>query len=201
MELVGKAYLDFDGVLAISEPGGKAIADNLGSILDVPKSLIFDTFRKYGQPFLLGQESLNDFLEIFSQKIDKHVKLEQLADAYATVPINEPLLDLIKKLRKQAYSVELVSNNSKYRFEVLKERKIINVWNIFDKVHLSSQLKKFKKDFLYDVCDIQRGVFIDNNQEFLKAINKIGAKTIYYDSIKHNINYLLSEFKKYDIIL
>lgn len=185
---IQKIYFDFDGVLAISRSGGQAVAEKLGAILKTPGADVNKAFQESGKPFLLGQQSVDGFLKTLSKSLDKAVKLEQLKNAYTQVPINEPLVELIKEL-KEDHSVELVSNNSLLRFETLKEKQIIDVWKVFDKVHISAQLGKFKNEFLPE-GDPENSLLIDNNPEFLAEVAKKGAKTIYYDATKHDIDYL-----------
>lgn len=186
---IRKIYFDFDGVLAISQSGGKAVSDSLGAILKIPGEKVFEAFQASGKPFLLGQQSVEVFLKVFSEKLGKTVKRRQLKKAYSQVPINKPLLDLIKDLQEH-FSIELVTNNTRFRFDTLREKGIIDVWAIFNKVHISSELKKFKDEFLPKLSDLENCLLIDNNQSFLSEIAKEGAMTIYYDSTKHDIGYL-----------
>ncbi len=181
-------YFDFDGVVAISKPGGQSIIDSISIVLKLPANKVKQAFKGCGLPFLLGKQSIDDFLTNFSINLGKTINRKQLNQAYAMVSINKPLIEIIRKLKKQ-YAVELVTNNTVYRFKILKDKGIIDIWKEFDKLHISSQLKVGKKDFFHKVCDLGNGLFIDNNPDFLALVTKRGGNTLFYDVIKHNINY------------
>lgn len=179
-------YFDFDGVLAISPPGGRAIYDALSKVLNLPLNTITESFKKCGYPFLSGEHSVDTFITNFSKALGKRMTRAQLDEAYLLVLINKPLLKSIRQLKKK-YSVELVTNNTVYRFQVLKEKGIVDVWKEFDDTHISSDLGKFKSEFFFEVCNLQHGLFVDNNKTFLLKITKKGGNTLYYDSSKHDI--------------
>lgn len=190
-------YFDFDGVLAISESGGRAAAIELAKAIEADEETIFLAFKELGRGFLLG-ENVDEFLKKFSEKIGCEVTKEMLACAYSGIRLNKPLFDLFPKL-KETCSVELISNNSKFRFDILKERGILDIWKVFDKIHVSAILVDFKQNFVLKFKDKENSVLIDNNQKFLEDVSKTGMNVIYYDSMKHDVDYLIREFRRMEI--
>lgn len=188
-------YFDFDGVVAISKPGGYATSEALSTVLDIPQRSIDKAFKMSGRPFLLGKDSIDEFLSKLSKTLGKEVNTNQLDKAYLLVPINKPLLKVINNL-KNKFSVGLVTNNTSYRFEVLKRKGVVNIWKEFDNIHISSDIGSFKSEFFNKVCDLKSGLFVDNNLSFLKTIEEAGGNTLYYDSTKHDIDYLRDKLRK-----
>jgi len=193
--MIKTIYFDFDGVIAISESGGKAVAQNLSPLIGVPVDKISETFYKTGKSFLSGEDSVETFLEKFSQALGKEVTIENLASAYCKVPLNKKLIELIEKF-KEKYSVELITNNNLFRFQMLQERNLLDVWQVFNKVHISSEKNKPKQQFIFELGEPSEALLIDNNQKFLNQVAEKGMKTLLFDSLKNDIVYLEKEINR-----
>ncbi|MCX6742589.1 MAG: hypothetical protein NTX24_05490 [Candidatus Pacearchaeota archaeon] len=191
-------YFDFDGVLAISESGGRAVSIKLSKETGIDVEKLLSIFKENGRAFIRGEENVDEFLEKFSSKLGVRITPEQLGNAYSRVPLNKPVFDLFPKI-KASCSVGLISNNSKFRFDILKEKRILDIWAVFDKVYVSAILHEFKQNFILEFKDKGSSVLIDNDPKFLEEVSKAGMNIIYYDSLKHNVNYLLKEFRKLGI--
>ena len=111
------------------------------------------------------------------------------------MPISKQVLKIIEKLKARGHRVELVSNNPSFRFKALKAKGRIDVWKTFHKINISSLAGKIKEEF-FQKLPFKEGLFIDNNKEFLERIKKKQGKTIYFDSLKHDLGYLKKKLAK-----
>ncbi len=196
--VIKRIYFDFDGVLAISESGGKAVSIELSKEIGIDVDTLMHIFKENCRDFIRGKENAGKFLENFSNKLGIKISPEQLGDAYSRVPLNKEVFDLFPRL-KETCSVELISNNSKFRFDVLKKKGILDIWKTFDAVHVSAVEHEAKQEFIKNFKNMEESVLIDNDPVFLEEVLKIGMKTIYYDSMKHNVGHLVKELRKLGI--
>lgn len=160
---------------------------NVRAGLDVSKygrfkrSAIISKINKYEK----GEISTEEFYTWFAKKTKQEINVKKLDKLFEKVfSLNEDMSYLLKDLRSK-YRLVALSNTNEANFEYI--RKKYDVVNIFDDYVLSYRvgaLKPDKKMYKAALDKVYKRpdncVYIDDNENFLKAAKKFGFNTVHY---------------------
>ena len=150
--------------------------------------LIYSSPDNLPRKYETGLITSDEFFNAVKEKCNLSISKEDFIEAYTKIftPIPETF-DLIKKLKSKGYKLALLSNTSEWDFEY--GIKPIEVFNLFDAVSLSFEVKAMKprKDIFYDSLEKlnlkpEECVYIDDIKEYVDVANEIGIKGIHYTS-------------------
>ncbi len=142
-----------------------------------------------------GEISTGDFLARFSRMIPAKISREVLVDIYCgiftKILTGRPLL---KDLSRR-HNLYILSNTNELHFEYLKEH--YHVWDLFDGMFLSFQLRMTKPDpGIYETLirrvpqDRDQLVFIDDLEENVRGAKKSGIDGILFRSVDSMVEQL-----------
>jgi len=133
-----------------------------------------------------------DFDE-FAKKVNKKFKINISVDEMdeifqkAILSVDNELIDVIKKI-KSKYRVILASNNNPKTVSILRT-KYGELLNLFEKTYFSFEIKLCKPNkefFLYILKELklkkENVLFIDDKLENIQSAEKIGIKSIQFES-------------------
>ncbi len=146
-----------------------------------------------------GITSMDEFFESLSQ-LSKVPASEIKQEFVAHASLNMNLLALILQLKKK-YKIALLSNaSSSYLREVLEES---GIGVLFDEIIISSEVGFIKpsiKIFEHTLNKLSvkpvEAIFIDDNENFCQAAEKLGIRSIYFKGLES----LISNLKEIGII-
>lgn len=150
--------------------------------------LIYSSPDNLPRKYETGLITSDEFFNAVKEKCNLSISKEDFIEAYTKIftPIPETF-DLIKKLKSEGYKLALLSNTSEWDFEY--GIKPIEVFNLFDAVSLSFEVKAMKpeKRIFYDSLEKlnlkpEECVYIDDIKEYVDVADEIGIKGIHYTS-------------------
>jgi HAD superfamily hydrolase (TIGR01509 family) len=136
-----------------------------------------------------GTISYEDAIKISSEKSGlPEDTVEKLIDTIPDVllPINATI-DIIKELKGKDHKLYVLSNMGLKAADAIEEK--YNFWDLFDGILFSSRIKMIKPDdeIFHHLADkynltINNSIFIDDTKENIIAADKLGFKTIHFES-------------------
>lgn len=124
------------------------------------------------------------------------VDIAAAEDAWKDVfALNQPVVDLWKKLRSSGLTLTAVSNIDALRWEQVQS---MGVGELFDHLVLSFKEHRLKQDgpqifekaLKVSGCTPDEAVFIDDREDCLHHAKRLGISTILYDCRKHDFKSL-----------
>ena len=201
--MINAIFFDFDGVLTLDKTGSYTTCFNISKEtgLELDKTLF--CYRKNSSDLNLNKTTHKKIWSAFCQCVEKKVDIKILKQAFLRTPINKPMFELVKKLKKN-YKLGIITNNNNERFDSLTKKLKLN--KLFDSLILSANVNGLKNQKLIFEKAVEslnlkpeNCIFIDNQNKNLSIPKSMGFKTILYDSEKNNILQLIKTLKKYKI--
>lgn len=191
-------FFDLDGVLTTNHSGSGQTNAYLAEKFDIDAALIRSVGSKYHADISLGKSDFDNFLQDLSTTTGKNIEMKDFEEAFRSTPKNEAMFDLAFELKGEDLLIGVITDNSKERFEVLKESLELPV--LFDTLVTSAEVGTFKDDetiFKAALKDAgvaaKESIFIDNKQNNLAAAEAIGMHTIWFDDEKGDVESLRQE--------
>jgi glucose-1-phosphatase len=150
-----------------------------------------------------GKITSKDFIENISKKLKISISPKRFRAIWADIfSDNEPVYDVIRKLKKKNYIIYMLSNTNRMHFGLVKRK--FRIVDNFDKFILSYKIgeRKPAPAMFMEAIKISGKepgnlIFIDDREENIEGAKALGIKTILY----HPKLDLPEELKKYGIIL
>lgn len=144
-----------------------------------------DLPKQYETGLISSDKFFNEIIKKCGLSIPKPEFIKAYTNIFTPIPTT---LDLIKKL-KTRYKIALLSNTSEWDFEYGLKPSMIEIFNLFDAVSLSFEVKAMKpkkKIFLDSLKKLdlkpEQCVYIDDIQGYVEAANELGMYGIHYTS-------------------
>lgn len=194
--MIKTIFVDFDGVLTIDSSGSYTTCANIQNYIpEVPFEHILQCYRVHQPKLLLGQVTHVTVLNDFCACVGRNISMEMFYEAFRNTPANVKMMELCKKLKRK-YKLGIITDNSKERFDILKQE--MGLAEIFDIIIVSGETgirKDSDKTFVQAVelakCHADECVFIDNNESNLIVPKKFGWETIFHDDKKNDVEFLI----------
>ncbi len=154
---------------------------------------------------MIGKTTHEQIWNQLCKNISKEVSIKYLFESYTNTPLNQKMIDLIKRLKK-TNKTGLVTDNKKDRMDAAKKEFAFS--DLFDVIMVSAEVgsKKTKEEIFrktvselcvkYDEC-----VFIDNQESNLVVPKKIGMNTVFFNHKDNDIKKLVKELKLLGVTL
>lgn len=199
--MIKTIFVDFDGVLTIDSSGSYTTCTNIQKHFpDIPFEHILQCYRVHHPKLLLGQVTHATVLNDFCACVGRNISMEMFYEAFRNTPVNAKMMELCKKLKRK-YKLGIITDNSKERFDILKQE--MGLVEIFDIIIVSGETgirKNSDKPFVQAVelakCRADECVFIDNNESNLIVPGKLDWKTIFYDDKENNVEFLIQQLER-----
>jgi len=177
---------------------------NLSKVLNVKEEKGKEIGKiAYGENFkkcLLGKLDINTHIKVLEENYPKLAdKIEYILTPQnykETFPVMQGTLDVILKLKKEGYKIYILSNITKESFEYFKN--LIKFEKYFDGGAYSFQEAMVKPNHeFYEVLikkyDLAKEecIFFDDKQKNVEAGNRIGIKSIKFNTIEDIKNNLM----------
>ena len=183
--MIKTIFFDFDGVLTLDRTGNAVTAKHLSQILKMPAEEVAIQWKKAYADLDETGAPVEEAWERLCKNLGVNLERSVLYDGFASVRIDNRALNLIKNLR-QKYTVGLISDNNRERYEFLDNK--IGIAKHFDftsvscYVHATKSEPKIFEDALKKCGNKPEDcIFIDNKASNLETAAKLGIKTILYD--------------------
>ncbi|VVB59923.1 Glyceraldehyde 3-phosphate phosphatase [uncultured archaeon] len=197
--MIKAIFFDFDGVLTNFEYGSYTVCYNLSQKTGIPTDKLVSCYHQHTGGLDIGKIEDKDFWGAFCRCVGCEIGITLLDYAFRNVSMNEKMLELAKKLRKN-YKVGIITDNSKGRFNAIIDE--FKLRDIFDALILSADVGATKKEEVIfrralDSLKLkpQECIFIDNSARNLEVPKRMGFKTIHYDFQKKDFDSLLTQLK------
>jgi HAD superfamily hydrolase (TIGR01509 family) len=203
--MIKTIFFDFDGVLTLDDSGSHTTCTNIQKCIpDVTFDHILQCYRVHHPKLLLGQTTHAAVWEDFCACVGKKLDFNVLEQAFSNTPANLKMMDLCKKL-KARYTLGIITDNSRERLNLLKER--MKLPDTFEIIIVSGEtgVRKdsdttFTQALKRANCRPDECVFVDNTEANLIIPRKLGWNTIFHDSKKNDMDFLDNELKKIGIV-
>lgn len=183
--MIKAVFFDFDGVLTNFECGSSTVCHNLSKKTGISEEKLLSCYDKHARDLYLGKGSHKDIWNGFCKCVGQKIDISLLDYAFRNTPMNEKMIRLAEKLRKNC-KVGIITDNTKERFSAIVDE--FKLRDKFDAIVLSADAGATKKDesifrVALDALNLkpQECVFIDNSKKNLQIPARMGFKTIYYD--------------------
>lgn len=146
-----------------------------------------DYFQKLSDRLDLGEISPEEFIKTLSEKTDV-VEKDVVPQMFEALVIDEPLISLIKELKK-TYKIGLLSNsNSHFIDQILTEH---NLGDLFDAKIISEKVGFIKpQPEIFKIALDQlnskpeEAIFVDDREGHAKAAEKVGIEGLVFKDAK-----------------
>jgi putative hydrolase of the HAD superfamily len=203
--MIKAIFFDFDGVLTTDDKGTYTTCKNLSVLTGIDLDKILACYRKYIPYLNLNKTTHKDIWSKFCDCVGKDIDIELLKDAFADIPINEKMFNIVKSLKKK-HKLGIITNNSKERFNIITKK--FNLESIFDCIIISADvgcLKDEKNIFEAALecagCEAEECIFIENQEKNLRLPSKMGFKIIYHDDKQNDIKLFKENLRKFNVDL
>jgi len=187
---VKAVFFDYDGVLTTDKTGTSTTCKYLSVQTGIERSRIEDALRGYNHDLTIGRKSYADVWPEVCAKLGCEIPRSMLAEAFASTPLNRPMLELARRVGAN-YKVGIITDNKKDRMDHL--RSIQRLDDVFRPIVVSAEVGSTKEDeAIFRVALRDAGVaagesiFIDNAIENLAAARTLGMEAIYFDATRND---------------
>ncbi len=196
-----KAILfDFDGVLTPDKTGSYTICNYISKAIGIDFEKLSDVYKKFNQDLLFGRTTHEKIWDNLCIELDVKIDIKHLYDSFTNTPINNPVLDLVKKL-KSSYKTGIITDNKKDRIKALIDKNNLNEY--FDTVIISADIgsgkdndKIFHKAIESINVKYEECVYIDNQEKNLIVPENLGMNVIFYNQEINDVEELISNLKE-----
>jgi putative hydrolase of the HAD superfamily len=198
--MIKAIFFDYDGVMTTDKTGSWTICKYISKVTDVGFDKLLETYRKFNNDLLYGKTTHEKIWGKLCTELGKDIDIKHLYDSFIITPVNEPMYELVKKL-KMSYKTGLITDNKKDRLNAVIKYQKLN--ELFDTIIISADIGSgkdnteiFKKavesiDANYEEC-----IFIDNQEKNLIVPSKLGMNTVFYDLKKNDVDDLILNLEK-----
>lgn len=147
-------------------------------------------FKSYIAPLMDGNMSTKEYWK----HVEKSMKIKVVGDPFAkhfNPTLNQPIMDVIKKLQSKGYRVVLGSNTFAPHAKIMEE---IGGFEYLNKCYMSHIMNQYKPHpgFFRYICENENinpenVFFIDDLDENIAAAAKYGLNTLHYSNKDKNI--------------
>ncbi|HEY5561393.1 MAG TPA: HAD hydrolase-like protein [Clostridiaceae bacterium] len=202
-----KAILfDFDGVLTTDATGSQSICNYICKKTGLDAEVFKKEYYQYNNDLLYGKTNHENIWEALCKGLNTKIGISILYESFINTPIDNQMIAIVDRLKKQNYKIGMVTDNKKDRID-----DIVNYydWNkIFDAITISADVgsgKDYSEIFVRIIeclnLTANECVFIDNQEKNLIIPKSMGMNVIYFDHEKRNYEKLIQEFRNLAIIL
>jgi putative hydrolase of the HAD superfamily len=170
----------------------KQMVKEMGMTIFMPKEIK----KKYQNEVLTGKCSIEDIFKLLIKELKINKDIKDIINSYKKnyekfSPINNQMLNLIKKLRKN-YKILALSNTNSIHKEVNMKRRL---FENFDQAFLSFEMRvrKPNKEIFSIILEKTRLLpeeimFIDDNEKNIKNSKELGFMAIKYENYEKLVN-------------
>jgi putative hydrolase of the HAD superfamily len=206
INLIKAILFDFDGVLTTDATGSQSICNYICMKTGIHLETFEKEYYKFNDDLLYGKTNHESIWEALCDELNNKIDISILHESFINTPIDNQMLEIIDKLKKQNYKIGMITDNKKDRIN-----DIVNYyeWNKkFNAITISADVGSgkdyndiFYKNLEYLEVTPNECVFIDNQEKNLIAPKSIGMNVIYFDHEKRDYEKLIQEFKSLSILL
>jgi putative hydrolase of the HAD superfamily len=186
-KMIKVVAFDYGGVLGSESDGWHT---SLVAATGLKKEEIEETLGKYWDKLKIGEVSVSNFWQEISELSKFSPDLKHLEKLYERgIHIDDDVLNIAQKVKQKGYEIVVLSNEAPEWMD--QKRKKFCLDDIFKKVYCSGYLKMAKPDeeiYKYVLNDLailsNELLFIDNLSENTEAAEKLGIKTVVFESPK-----------------
>jgi putative hydrolase of the HAD superfamily len=197
--MIKAVLFDYDGVVTLDKSGSYTICKYISAHGNVDYELFSTEYKKYNDDLLIGKTTHEQIWNQLCKNISKEVSIKYLFESYTNTPLNQKMVDLIKRIKK-SNKTGLITDNKKDRMDAAKRDFALS--ELFDVIMVSAEVgsKKTKEEiFKRTVSELgvkyEECVFIDNQECNLVIPKKMGMNTIFFNHKENDIKKLVKELK------
>ncbi len=183
-------------IRAIISDFGGVIGQDIDSVIEdayvengLSRNLAASAWEKHWPLLKIGAETVEEYWSAVAATIgDKGIAKRIRENATSRMDIHAPVLDYISSLRRQGYTVVILSNESIEWMGIYRERGKLD--EAFDKVYVSGELRMAKpqKEIFTHVLREEKlapdeAVFIDDREHNTRAAEVLGIKAVLYTDL------------------
>jgi putative hydrolase of the HAD superfamily len=187
-------FFDYDGVLTLDTSGSLTTNRFVSERSGIPYDRVANAFRRHNQALNEGASSYAEIWPAVCADLECDLPLDLLMEAFASTPINEPMLELARDLRRRCH-VGIITDNKMDRMEYLTRHQRLR--DVFDPIIVSAEVGATKTDGrIFQAAlralgvDAVDSLFIDNTASNLIAASAVGIKTVWFDEKTNDVSRL-----------
>ncbi|MDR3596654.1 HAD hydrolase-like protein [Clostridium sp.] len=200
-----KAILfDFDGVLTTDGTGSQSICEYISKKTGIDLELFKKEYYKYNDGLLYGKIKHEDIWETLCRELNSKIDINILNESFFNTPIDNKMIELVGKLKKQNYKIGMVTDNKKDRIDSIV--KYYNWDKLFDIITISSEIGSGKDcnvifEKTIDCLNVNANecVFIDNQEKNLIVPKRMEMNVVYFNHDERNYEELIQKFEELSI--
>ena len=165
----------------------------------IQKSEFIKDFHFYSATLMDGNISTDFFIDRINQNLNLNIKKDAFYKHFKPT-FNEPIVNLIKTLRRHGKKVVLGSNTFYPHTKTMEE---MGLFDLFDSVYVSNQMHQYKPNpsFFRYILEKENTVakktyFIDDLSDNIASAASLGINTLHYINEDKNIK-LAKAFSKF----
>ncbi len=204
--MIQVAFFDLDGVLTLEYKGSIGTCASLCKTYEqLDFEHVIECYRKHFGYLTIADGSFVDHLQEFCTCIETNISIDQLKKALIDVTLNEPMLELVRKLQRK-YAVGIITNNASERLRLLEES--MKLKEMFDPIVVSGDVHVAKNDGTKKIfqhaceqagCTSNEAVFIDNQEKNLAIPKSMGMHTYWHDDKINNVEALEKQLREWGV--
>ncbi|MBS0319615.1 MAG: HAD hydrolase-like protein [Proteobacteria bacterium] len=198
-------FFDFDGVLTTDRTGSLTTARHLARTAGVDVDVVRAALATHNEALTLGHLRYADIWPEFCATIGRQLALDALEAAFASTPLNGPMLRLARSLRP-SFRVGIITDNKAERIDTLRRLHALDEW--FEPIVVSAEVGHDKRGPAIFEYALQRArvaatqaVFIDNQADNLIVPAAMGMRTILHDDSRHDMQALIGNLERCGVLV
>ncbi len=186
--MIKTIFFDCDGVLTLNEDGYALMSQNLAKVSWVDYMTIMDALTNYRHDLALWTLEFDWCWDEFCSKSWVKVTLEEFyADIVPAISKNEEMFEIARQLKKQGFTLGIITNNPKKRFEIISDLRGLS--HTFETIALPSDVEGLKSgseifEFALESAWslAEESLFIDNKAKNLLVPKELGMQIYHFDT-------------------
>ena len=139
--MINAIFFDFDGVLTPDKTGSYTICTYISKATGIDFDKFSLAYRKYNNDLLYGKTTHEYIWKTLCSGIE--IDIRHLHDSFVNTPINWPVFELAKHLKKK-YKTGIITDNKADRISVIAEK--YELGKYFDTIVVSTSVGSGKGD-------------------------------------------------------
>jgi len=190
--VIRAVFFDYDGVLTTDRTGTLTTCRFLAGATHIPVEAWQRALRPFNRDLSTGLLTYRTIWSRVCADLGAQMPPSLLDEAFASTPVNQPMLDLARELGTTC-RVGIITDNKRERMAVVREHQRLDQW--FDPIVVSAEVGSTKDGEAIYANALARVnlaasacVFVDNSESNVEVARRLGFHAIRFDDARNDVN-------------
>lgn len=194
--MIETIFFDLDWVLTTNKKWSIQTCEYISKNTSIALDTLLNAHKEFWEDLALWRRNYRDIWEDFCRLANINVNISILEEAFSSTEINQPILEIAKRLKENKYKVGIITDNPQERFDIISKKyeldKVFNPITVSSNIWYVKDNKKIFEDALEKAnATAESSVFIDNSKKNLEVPSSMWFLTFFYDDTLNDFWWLV----------